>query len=105
MPHKSGDEGGPGPEVDDAPLQRLLSGLPGPVRRGFEKLRQPGAKWVRIPLGVVLICGGFVGFLPILGFWMLPLGLLLLAQDIPVLKRPTMRALAAVQRWWDRRRT
>ena len=105
MPDASGDNGQQTSPDDDAPLQRLLSGLPDPVRRGFQKLRQPGAKWVRIPLGVLLVCGGIVGFLPILGFWMVPLGLLLLAQDIPVLKRPTMRALAAVQRWWDRRRT
>jgi len=58
----------------------------------------------RVPLAVVLVLGGFVGFLPILGFWMLPVGVLLLAEDLPVLKRPTLRALGTVQGWWDRRR-
>ena len=47
---------------------------------------------------------GVVGFLPILGFWMLPLGALLLAEDLPFLRKPTLRALGAVQQWWDRRR-
>ena len=90
--------------VDERPLHRLLAALPGPVRRGAEWLRRPGAGWARVPLGVVLILGGFAGFLPILGFWMLPLGILLLAEDLPFLKRPTLRALGAVQEWWDRRR-
>ncbi len=90
--------------VDERPLHRLLAGLPGPVRRAMEWLRCPGAGWVRVPLGLALILGGVVGFLPILGFWMLPLGALLLAEDLPFLKRPTLRALGAAQGWWDRRR-
>ena len=67
-------------------------------------MRRPEARWVRIPTATVLIGGGFLGFLPVLGFWMLPLGAVLLAEDVPVLKQPTMRALGAVQGWWDRRR-
>lgn len=90
--------------IDERPLHRLLAGLPGPVRRAVDWLRRPGAGWVRVPLAAALILGGFVGFLPILGFWMLPIGVLLLAEDFPVLKRPTLRALGAVQGWWDRRR-
>lgn len=34
-------------------------------------------------LGFLLVAGGIVGFLPILGFWMVPLGLALIATDIP----------------------
>ena len=34
-------------------------------------------------MGVLLICGGLFSFLPILGLWMLPLGLGLLADDVP----------------------
>lgn len=94
---------GVGP-VDEAPLQRLLASLPAPVARGFHALRHPSKRWVRIPLGVLCICGGVVGFLPILGFWMVPVGAILLAEDVPALKRPTMRALGAVQGWWDRRK-
>lgn len=89
-------------QAEDGALRRLLDALPGPIRRAYEWLRRPGAAWVRIPLSLVLIFGGFLGFLPILGFWMAPIGLLLLAEDVPMLRRPTLRALAAVQRWWDR---
>jgi len=53
---------------------------------------------------MLLIVGGFLGFLPILGFWMVPLGILLVAEDVPFLRRPTIRALGAIQGWWDRRR-
>jgi hypothetical protein len=60
--------------------------------------------WVRIPLVVLCILGGLMWFLPVLGLWMLPVGAVLLAEDLPFIKRPTMRALAKVQAWWDRRR-
>ena len=51
---------------------------------------------VRIPLAVVLIAAGLVGFLPILGFWMIPLGLALIALDVPFLRGPLARVLAWV---------
>lgn len=41
---------------------------------------------VRSVLGVLLMAGGLLGFLPILGFWMLPLGGALVALDIPFLR-------------------
>lgn len=91
-------------KTEDAPLRRLLSALPGPVRRSYEALQTPGYAWIRMPLAILLILGGCVGFLPILGFWMIPLGVLLLAEDVTVLRRPAMRALGAVQAWWDRYR-
>ena len=31
--------------------------------------------------------GGIFSFLPLLGVWMLPLGLLLIAQDVPFLQK------------------
>ena len=43
---------------------------------------------IRFPLALLLIVGGVLSFLPILGIWMLPLGLLLLAVDLPVLRSP-----------------
>jgi hypothetical protein len=51
---------------------------------------------VRSLLGIVLMIGGVFGFLPILGFWMVPLGAALIALDIPPLRR---RLLA----WLDKR--
>jgi hypothetical protein len=91
-------------QADHDPLDRLLAALPVPVQRAVSWIRRPKARWLRLPLGVLLIAGGLLGFLPILGFWMVPLGALLLAEDFPVLRQPTMRALGAVQRWWDYRR-
>jgi hypothetical protein len=41
---------------------------------------------VRGLLGVLLILAGTLGFLPVLGFWMIPLGVALLATDIPALR-------------------
>ena len=89
---------------DEAPLRRLLDALPDPVRRGYQALVRPEWRWVRLPLGVLCILGGFLAFLPVLGVWMFPIGLLLLSEDVPVLRRPTIRGLGVVQGWWDRLR-
>ena len=43
---------------------------------------------MRLPLGVLFILGGVLSILPIFGLWMLPLGLMLLAVDIPLFARP-----------------
>ena len=61
-------------------------------------LRKPSSKWVRIPLAVLLILGGIFSILPVLGIWMLPVGLLLFAQDVPWLQPPLARMLAWVER-------
>jgi hypothetical protein len=86
---------------NDPHLQRLLDALPLRVRRVYVWLIKPEARWVRWPLGVVLIVGGLFGFLPVLGFWMVPLGALLIGEDIPPVRRVTLRLLGAVYRWWD----
>lgn len=89
---------------DNAPLERFLMGLPRPIHRTLAWMRRPEAGRVRIPAAIILISGGLFGFPPVLGFWMAPLGILLLSEDVPVLRRPTMRALGSVQHWWDQRR-
>jgi hypothetical protein len=86
---------------DDPHLRRLLDALPLRVRRLYEWLVQPEARWVRWPLGLALIVGGVFGFLPILGFWMVPLGALLIGEDIPPVRRVTLRLLGQLYRWWD----
>ncbi|WP_349579787.1 hypothetical protein [Sulfitobacter sp. NFXS29] len=42
---------------------------------------------LRFALGLLLICGGILGFLPILGFWMLPLGFMVAAMDLQLYRR------------------
>ena len=37
---------------------------------------------LRLPLGLVIICLGFLGFLPVLGFWMIPVGIAVAALDV-----------------------
>jgi len=61
-------------------------------------------KWVRLPIGILLVVGGLLGFLPVLGFWMVPLGLAVLAIDIPVaakayrwLRRQAIRLIRRVR--------
>ena len=65
---------------------------------------------VRFPVALLLIAGGVFSFLPVLGIWMLPLGLLLLAVDLPVLRGPISvlvirgrrKAQRLVRRWRHR---
>src|SRR5262249_5302046 len=61
----------------------------------------PQSKPIRVGLGILLIAGGLLGFLPVLGFWMIPLGLLVLSVDIPIVRRCWRRQLAV---WRHRER-
>jgi hypothetical protein len=65
-------------------LERLVPPLRGPM----STLRRDSWFPVRFPLALLLIAGGVFSFLPVLGIWMLPLGLLLLAVDLPILRGP-----------------
>jgi hypothetical protein len=91
------------PDLDQE-LDRLEERLPEGAARIIRKVRSPRVKPYRIPAGVALIAGGVVGFLPILGFWMVPLGLAVMAQDVPVMRRPTARLVAAINRKLQPRR-
>jgi len=42
------------------------------------------APGVRSLLGLLLMIAGVFGFLPVLGFWMLPLGIAFVALDVPM---------------------
>ena len=74
--------------------------LPPQPARFVGWLRKPSSKLVRIPLAGLLVLGGVLGFLPILGLWMLPLGLVLIAQDVPFLQKPTAQLLGWIERRW-----
>ena len=88
--------------------------LPERLARVVRRLRHPDACWIRIPFGLLAVVGGIFSFLPVLGLWMLPLRLLLLAYDIPFLRKPVgrftiwaawrwARLRRAVARWWNGR--
>jgi hypothetical protein len=47
--------------------------------------------------GILLIIGSFLSILPVFGLWMLPLGMVMLAQDVPFIKRLIDRLLAWIE--------
>jgi hypothetical protein len=74
------------PAGGDPRLDALVHRLPPRLAGTVDYLLQPSSRWVRIPSGALLIVGGVLSFLPVLGVWMLPLGLALLAEDVPALR-------------------
>ncbi len=58
-----------------------------PPTSWLERLRDPRRRWLRVPVGVALVVGGIFGFMPVVGFWMIPLGLSLLALDFPAAEK------------------
>ncbi len=80
-------------------LDKMQSRLPRRAARAASWLRRREMRPFRVCAAVLLMVGGLAGFLPVLGFWMLPLGMLLLAQDVPPLQRISVRMLAWIERW------
>lgn len=72
----------------------------GKLAIGRWRIAMPQSRAARIGIGAGLIVGGFLGFLPILGFWMIPLGGLVLSHDLPFARR--LRRRWSV-RWAKRR--
>lgn len=85
--------------------ERLERSTPRLIGRMLRILRHPLAMIIRIPLGILLVIGGVLSILPVLGIWMLPLGLLLLSVDIPFLRGPTASGIIRLRRWWDTRKS
>lgn len=67
-----------------SPMKRSLRNR---IRRMQVRVRQRVPAGVRLLLGIVLICLGIVGFLPVVGFWMIPLGIAVAALDVVPLWR------------------
>ncbi len=87
-------------------LGRLIPALKGPL----DALRRDRWRLIRLPLALLLIVGGVFSFLPLLGVWMLPVGLLLLAVDLPALRGPISafviwgrRRASVWSNWWKSR--
>jgi hypothetical protein len=84
--------------------QQVTESLLAKVRFGTKVIELPGSRVARIAIGVALVLLGLLGFLPILGFWMVPLGLIILSADIPAIRRLNRRVSVAVSRWWTGRK-
>jgi hypothetical protein len=68
----------------------LLRDTPAP-RGAMDTLLRDRMRLVRVPVAILLIVGGFLAILPVFGLWMTPIGLMLLAIDVPAL-RPRVSA-------------
>ena len=75
--------------------------VPKRMAQSIEWLRKPSSFAVRLMVAILLVLGGIFSFLPILGLWMLPLGLLLISQDLPFLQKPLVTALAWMEKKWN----
>ena len=79
-------------EVFKAPRQTIKV-----VGREFQ---MPRSRALRVVIGVSLVLFGILGFLPILGFWMIPLGILVLSYEFASIRRLRRRVVV----WWEKRR-
>lgn len=78
----------------------LENELAAPLRRALRTVREPEMKWVRIATGTAFIAGGCLAFLPVLGIELVPIGLLLVAEDIPLLREPAARVMLWALELW-----
>lgn len=70
------------------------------LQLGSWRIRLPRSRWLRVLIGVLFVLFGCLGFLPILGFWMIPVGLIVLSHDFASVRRRRRRFAV----WWGRRR-
>jgi hypothetical protein len=102
---------GPGGDELDEAFDEIERAAPDSLARAIAWMRKPQARIVRMPLGILCIIGSFLWFLPVLGLWFLPLGLLLIAQDVRFLRRPVGRMTLYffdrwrhLRKWWARKK-
>lgn len=84
----------------DRLVDRLKQKMPEPLARTIAWLVGPSAVLIRLPLGLFFIAGGVFSFLPLLGIWMLPLGVLLIAVDVPPVRRWVIRTWPKIEARW-----
>lgn len=96
----------------DQAYARLQAMLPDKPSRALGWLHDPDTRYVRMPLGIFCVIASFFSFLPVIGIELLPLGMILIAQDIPFLRKPVGKAMIPLLdgadvliRKWKARRT
>lgn len=97
-----------GQEVLERAYRELEREVPDRMARMLRWVRDPNSRRIRIPIGVLMILSSALWFLPVLGIEFLPAGLLLIAQDVPFLRKPVgygviwlVRRWLALRRWWQ----
>ena len=84
----------------DGYFEAVYRRIPVSISPFIRWLREPASFAVRWIVAILFIGGGIFSFLPLLGIWMLPLGLLLIAQDVPALQKPIVAALEWMEAKW-----
>jgi len=88
-----------GPQEDKTENTGAGEGRRPHVSLAGRKIPIPRSRLARISTGSIFIVLGIFGFLPILGFWMVPVGLIILSYDVPAARRLRRR----LEVWWHRR--
>ena len=87
------------PNFRDRRLQRLAAHLPRGLRSAIHGLRRPSGWWFRLPAGLLFLVGGTILTpLPLFGLWMVPVGLVLVAEDIPFIRTWVVYALDTLEK-------
>jgi len=73
------------------------------LRFGKHQVPLPGWWPLRIALGIAFLIGGLFSILPVLGLWMIPVGVMILSIDLPPVRRFRRRTIAWYGRSWLRR--
>ena len=73
------------------------------LKLGQYKLKLPRSKMGRRVLGGALLTGGAFWFLPVLGLWMVPAGLMVLSVDSHRVRRFRRANEVKIVRWWRAR--
>ena len=70
------------------------------IRFGKKAISLPRSRTARVAIGGGGLLGGVLGFLPVLGFWMVPVGLVVLSHDFPRVRRLRRQSEVAILRRW-----
>lgn len=73
------------------------------LRRPLRALLSDRGMVTRMAVAVLFILGGVFAILPFLGLWMIPVGIMLLAVDVPRLRAPASALTIRGRRWTSER--
>jgi len=73
------------------------------IKFGRHRVGLPKRRLHRRIIGGALVAGGLVGFLPVVGFWMVPAGLIVLSVDSAPIRRFRRKSTVGVGTWLKQR--
>ena len=91
-------------DLDDA-FAALERQVPAWVTRVIRWVRDPKQRRIRLAIGAFCIVLSFFFWRPVIGLELLPIGLLLIAIDVPFLRRPVALSLLWLLGKWVALRT